>query len=160
MAEIHVMTVFKYNMVCDILWQNSEVEKELKDKSIHGTVGDATITNFLTLSVAKLEDFIHARKFDGPTFQKSKLAGPDGKLNKTRYKQQTAESIKSDCNDATPCLVWVAWSLWAHDLVLKDRPMPELIRSLPTLEYTVVHSGPKMSKLPSEYLSNIKWVDI
>ena len=43
--------------------------------------------------------------FNGKTFQKTQIVGPDGKLNKTCYKDQAAEDIGSNCNKSNPCLV-------------------------------------------------------
>ena len=73
-----------YNTIQDILQQNSGVEQELQKKTESGSVSDATVQDFLDLKPAsKLENFIHAGRFDGHVFQKSKLVGSDGKLNKT-----------------------------------------------------------------------------
>ena len=121
-------------------------------------MGDATVSDFLTLSVPKLENFIHARKFDGSTFQKSKLCGADGKLNKTRYAKQSAESIQNDCTTEEPCLVWIAWKLRSSPLVLKERPEPVMDLSFHTPEFTVIYATPALAKLPSQYLRDTSWV--
>jgi len=82
------------NAISEILLRNTEVEAELSKKTESGSFTDATVADFLSLKPAqKLEDFIHARKFNGKKFQKSQLAGSNGKLNKTWCKDQTAESI-------------------------------------------------------------------
>jgi hypothetical protein len=44
---------------------NREVENVLKQCVVRRCVGDATVSDFLILSGPKLENFIHARKFDG-----------------------------------------------------------------------------------------------
>ena len=46
------------------------------------------------LTSAQLQDFIHACMFTGKTFQKAEITGPDGKLNKTSYQNQTAKDIE------------------------------------------------------------------
>jgi ribosomal protein L15 len=160
MAEQHDKAVTEYHTINDILRRNAEVENELKDRVTSGVVADATVTDFLSLKPAsKLEDFIHARKFSGKTFHRSKLAGVNGKLNKTRYKGQTAESIASNCSEEEPCLVWLAWKLRSTPLALKERPMPVLNTNLPTPTFSVVYSRPTVAKLASQYLQNVKWVD-
>ena len=152
LAIKHRKSVAAHNAIGDILRRNKAVEDELSGKTESGSFADATVADFLSLKPAqKLEDFIHVRKFNGKTFQKSQLAGSDGKLNKTCYKDQTAESIETDCSEENACLVWHAWNLRSSALVLKEKPMPVLSTSLPTPEFSVVYAGPEKTKLPSEY---------
>ena len=95
-----------------------------------GFVSDASITCFLELTVAKLKDSIHARKFEGPVFKEASLSPPGVKINKTQFKTQTAESIENDCNSERPCYVWLAWKLRSSEVVLKAPPVPTLSTGL------------------------------
>ena len=150
--------VVKFNTVNDILERNSAIEDGLKSKRDGGSLQDATVSQFLALNVNQLKDFIHARKFNDKTFQEKKLTCEDGKLNKTRFKGQTIESIESDCSNKEPCLVWLAWRIRSDPLLLKKLPMPEFKDSFPTPKFTVVYAGPEERKLPSDYLRNDAWV--
>lgn len=142
------------NVIIDILKKNKDVELEL------GSFTDATVANFLELKPAsKLEDFIHARKFTGRTFEKSKVTPPGKKLNKTVYRNQTAQSIEEDCNAGNPCLVWLAYSLRSCSLVLQAPTMPVLLTSLPTPQFTVTYVRRAVEKCPSDYLLNRVWVE-
>ena len=89
-----------------------------------GLISDASIACFLGLTVAKLKDFIHARKFEGHVFKESSLSPPGVKLNKTLFKAQTEESIEKDCNSDRPCYVWLAWKLRSSEVVLKAPLVP------------------------------------
>ena len=131
----------------------------MKAKTQSKSIVGATVSDFLSLTSSKLQDFIHARRFDGQTFQQSKVVRSDGKLNKTRYKGQTAVSIQEDCSDAVPCLVWLAWKLRSNDIKLKARPVPVLDARMPMPDFTVVYAGPVSAKLPREYLQNTAWVN-
>ena len=55
------------------------------------SLSEATVQQFLGLTISQLKDFIHARKFNGRTFQESKLVGSAGNIKKhyTGPKQQT-----------------------------------------------------------------------
>ena len=97
--------------------------------------------------------------FDNQTFQQSKLVGSDGNLNKTRYKGQTAESIKADYSEEEPCLILLAWNLCSEDIMLKERPVPLIDITLIMPEFTVVYAGPKDKKLPAAYLRDSAWVE-
>ena len=150
-----------YNTIQDILQQNSGVEQELQDKTESGYVSDATVQDFLDLKPAsKLENLIHARRFDGHTFQKSKLTGSDGKLNKTLHKKQSAEEIERNCSNERPCLVWLAWSLRSKELVLKAPPMPTVDTRVMVPEFKVMYASKKKVKKASEYLGDQSWVDM
>ena len=62
----------------DILRRNSAVEAKLLEAqadSPNQGLGHCTVKDFLKLSCPELQDFIHARKFSGKTFQKTKLSG-------------------------------------------------------------------------------------
>ena len=133
----------------------------MRDKTEIGSVADATVQDFLNLKPAsKLENFIHARRFDGHIFQKSKLAGSDGKLNKTLHKKQTAEEIERNCSDTSPCLVWLAWNLRTKDILLKAPPMPTIDTRVTLPEFTVMYAGQKKAKNASDYLCDQAWVDM
>lgn len=56
------------NAIGHIIERNGQVEAEILAKTASGLLEDSTVLDFLSLSVAKLEDFIHARMFDGQTF--------------------------------------------------------------------------------------------
>ena len=101
--------IVAHNTIQHILDCNQEVEKELSSKTKSGSFTEATISHFLELRpAAKLQDFVHVRKFNGPSFQQAKLVGADGKLNKTRYRCQTAESIEAECHTEHLFLIWLA----------------------------------------------------
>jgi hypothetical protein len=134
------------------------VEEVIKGRTAGGLLSDATTEHFLCLTVKELKEFVHARKFDTKTFQESKLVGTDGKLKKTWYSKQTAESIANDCSNKEPCLVWIAWKLRSDEIMLKERPIPLLTTSLPTPEFNVVYARLEPSKLPSQYLNDSLWV--
>ena len=89
MAEKHRNAIVEYATVNDILSRNGILETKVLASSVDGEPGDiaaASVVRFLHLNTAMRQDFIHARKFNSKTFQKAKLLGADGKLNKTRYK--------------------------------------------------------------------------
>jgi len=146
------------NVVQHILDRNKSVENVIISKCGGTSLADAGACHFLALTVAQLKDFIHARSFDGQTFQTSNLAGSSGKLNKVRFKGQTAEMIENDCSDDEPCLVWIAWKLRAKELVLKQRAQVAIDLRVPTPEFTVVCASRPAIKTPSEYLRNSSWV--
>ena len=81
------------------------MELELASKTEINLLADTTVGHFIPYTTAKLEDFIHARKFKGKQFQKAKLIPPGKKPNKTVYRGQTAGDIAQDCSDENPCLV-------------------------------------------------------
>jgi len=146
----------------EILNRNTAVEAKLRTCAVnedHADLASLTVHQFLTLNSSQLQDFVHARKFVGKTFEKSKLVGADGKLNKTRYKTQTAESIEKDCSEEEPCLVWHAWRLRSQALVLKPREEPDLNTSFQAPKFSVVYARPAVAKKPSEYLKSQPWVD-
>mmetsp|Transcript_44512 Transcript_44512/g.93388 ORF Transcript_44512/g.93388 Transcript_44512/m.93388 type:complete len:511 (-) Transcript_44512:806-2338(-) len=148
------------NAIDAILARNESVERELKEKKESRSLADATVADFLELKPAsKLEDFIHARKFEGQTFQRAKLAGSDGKLNKTRYKGQSASSIEESCSIEEPCLVWLAWKLRTNDVVLKKRISAPVSISLQEPDFIVSYAGPERMKTPSDFLRDQSWVD-
>ena len=122
-------------------------------------VANVTVAVLLHFSVANLQDFIHARMFDGKTFQKAKLVGSDGKLNKIRYKTQTAESIENDCSSSESCMVYLAWKLRSTALVLKRQEIPVLDTTLMTPTFSIVHACPESVVKASEYLSNAAWIE-
>jgi len=159
LAAVHKEAVVTENVVKDVLHRNQLVEKELCEKTVTDVLEDASVSAFLDLKPAqKLEDFIHARRFNGKTFHKSKLAGTDGKLNKTWCKHQTAESIENDCSEEKSCLVWLAWKLRSAPIVLKEITVPALDASLSTPSFTIIYAGPERTILPSEYLMRTSWV--
>ena len=159
LAAVHKEAVVTENVVKDVLHRNQLVEKELCDKTVTGVLEDVSVSAFLDLKPAqKLEDFIHACRFNGKTFHKSKLAGADGKLNKTWCKHQMAESIENDCLEEKLCLVWLAWKLRSAPIVLKEITVPALDASLPTPSFTINYAGPERAILPSEYLMRTSWV--
>ena len=47
------------------------------------SLSEATVQQFLGLTISQLKDFIHARKFNGRTFQESKLVGSAGNIKNT-----------------------------------------------------------------------------
>ena len=106
-------------------------------------------THFLTWSVAKLEDFIHARKFKGKMFQRSKITPTGKKFNKVLYKSQLAESIGDDCSDGVPCLVGLALSLCAEKIVLECPSLSILDTNLPSPEFKVTYTTRVSEKCPS-----------
>jgi len=109
----------KHNVMSKILQNNAEVEAKLIAQVDSNMLADATIALFLWLTVAELQDFIHVRKFTGHQFLKGKLTCGGKTLKKTLYAGHSAESIGNDCNEESPCLVWLAYSLRTTDLVLK-----------------------------------------
>ncbi|KAL7536826.1 LOW QUALITY PROTEIN: hypothetical protein ACHAXR_007426 [Thalassiosira sp. AJA248-18] len=159
LAEAHRDKVVACNLINEILKTNKAAEEELQSMTESGSIADATVANFLSIKVSLLQDFIHARKFDNKTFLKAELSGTDGKLNKTRYKTQTAESIEKDCSETEPCLVWLAWKLRSEPIILKERQPPVLNSSLPTPKFTVIYYRPDSVGLPSDFLRNPQWVD-
>ena len=158
LSEEHRTMEREYNIINDILARNTEVETELKAKTESGSLTDASVVDFLSLTAKKLQDFIHCRKFDDATFHQSRLVGSDGKLNKTRYKSQTAESIEKDCSDKEPCLVWMAWNIRSHVLVLEPRSIPVMNIRVSMPEFTVVYAGRESRRMASDYLRSGTWV--
>ena len=79
------------NVITHILQRNEEVEIILRANILCDSLSDATVQQFLGLTISQLKDFIHARKFNGRTFQESKLVGSAGNIKKhyTGPKQQT-----------------------------------------------------------------------
>lgn len=157
------------NTIIGILDRNRVVENKIKsatgapemsNDATAGSLNDASVATFLkTLDNKELRDFIHVRKFTTETFQTSTLTGNIGKLNKTLFKHQTAQSIEESCSDESPCLVWLAWKLRSEPIVLQIPPEPILIA--PTVPaFNVVYAGPQLSKRASEYLSNTTWVEV
>ena len=155
-----------------ILHRNSLVETKLLESQVRADdqgesqadfydqgLAHVAINEFLKLSAAQLQDFIHARMFTGKTFKKVKLAGADGKLNKTRHKSQTAESIASDCSKEEPCLVWYAWELRSADVVLEGQELPQMDSCFDTPMFSVVYALPTTAKTPSEYLKDDLWTN-
>ena len=68
----------EHNIIQSILERNKAVESKLELKTESNSLADAAVTQFLQLTPAsKLEDFIHARKFNGKSFQKVKLTPPE-----------------------------------------------------------------------------------
>ena len=92
------------------------------------------------------------------TFQKAYISGPDGKLNKTCYKIQTAEDIERDCSKSEPCLVWHVWFLRGEDLVLQEQEEPVLDTTMIVPNFSVVYACPEEAKKASEYLSGVALV--
>ena len=76
--------------ILNILEKNKNVEDELANMTESGLISDASVANFLGLTVSKLKDFIHARKFEGPVYKEASLSPPGVKLNKTQFKTQRA----------------------------------------------------------------------
>ena len=71
-----------------ILRRNSAVEVKLLEAqadSPNEGLDHCRVKDFLKLNCLELQEFIHARKFSEKTFQKTKLSGTNGKLNKPRY---------------------------------------------------------------------------
>ena len=154
LSDKYKKAVVERDVIENILEKNMAVELEL------GSFADATVADFLALKPAsKLEDYIHARKFTGKTFERVKVTPPGKKLNKTVYRSQTAQSIEEDCNSDNPCLVWLAHSLRSSSLVLKVPTMPVLSTSLPTPQFTITYATRVLEKCPSEYLLNSAWVE-
>jgi hypothetical protein len=129
---------------------NKAAEEELKLRVVCGSVENATVSDFLSLKPAsKLKNFFHARMFNGKTYHESKLVGADGKLNKTRYKSQTASSIESNCSDEDElCLVWLAWKLQSSAIVLQELPNPKP-KQMPEFSFCM------LSRLSLNQLQNI-----
>lgn len=149
----------KRNTILNILQKNKMVEDELANMTDSKLISEASVSIFFGLTISKLKDFIHAGKFEGPTFKEASLSPPGVKLNKTQYKAQTAESIEKDCDNDNPCLVWLAWKLRSTKVVLKAPPVPTLSTSLTLPQFTVVYAGPAVDKCPSHYLQNLTWVE-
>ena len=155
------------NAIINILQRNSAVENKVKsatgaaiglDDVTAASLDDAKVATFLSCNAKELTDFIHVRKFNDATFHKSKLTGADGKLNRTVTRTQTAESIEQDCSEGSPCLVWLAWRLRSHPIVLEIPPEPILIA--PTVpEFNVVYAGPATTKPASDFFKDIVWVE-
>ena len=58
----------------------------------------------------------------------------------------------------SPCLVWLAWRLRSHPMVLEIPPEPILIA--PTVpEFNVVYAGPATTKPASDFFKDIVWVE-
>ena len=154
MAECYDEEVVVRSTIHDILVRNGRVEEQLKAKTTTGSLIDATVALFLSLTSKELKDFIHARRFNDKTFHESKLVGPSGKLNKTKFRGQSAESIERDTTEDDPCLVWLAWKLRAEPIVLEERPEPVMNTSLQTPEFSVVYVRPESVTPASAYLLN------
>lgn len=77
-----------HNIINFILQRNREVESELRLKTESKLLADAKVQHFIELKSKELEDFIHARKFDGTAFKKGLISGTDGKLNKLHYRDK------------------------------------------------------------------------
>ena len=90
-----------------MLLRNEAIEQLILPKMKHCNkcLANAKVEYFLRLSVVQLQDYVHARMFNGKLFQKTQIAGPDGKLNKTCYKDQAAEDIGRNCNKSNSYLV-------------------------------------------------------
>jgi hypothetical protein len=147
-----------HSVIDNILQRNKVMEVELASKTETNLLADTTVGHFLPYTAAKLEDFIHARKFKGKQFQKTKLTPPGKKLNKTVYRGQTADDIAQDCSDENPCLVWLVWRLRTHTIVLEMPALPVLNTSLQMPEFTIAYAGRMSGKCPSEYLLSNAWV--
>ena len=161
LAEAHRNAVVSCTTINDVLQRNHDVENLILSKSAGETpsLAQATCQHFMQLNANQLQDFIHARMFEGKSFQKTQIAGTDGKLNKTRYRAQTATDIEQDCSKAEPCLVWYAWILRDKDLVLQHQDMPVLDTTFATPTFEIVYARPTASKKASEYLSNDRWIE-
>ena len=96
--------------------------------------------------------------FTGKTFQKAKIAGPDGKLNKTSYRNQTAEDIERNGSKSEPTLVWYAWFLCDEDLVLQEQEELVLDTRMIVPKFSVTYVGPDEAKKASEHLRDRAWV--
>ena len=87
LADAHREALVTNATVNDILRRNADVEAKLLAMQ-KGTeqpgLQHSKVDNFLLLSTTELQDFIHARSFTGKTFQKTKLADIDSKLNKVQ----------------------------------------------------------------------------
>ena len=152
--------VEKRNIIIGILGRSAATLDEVCAKITSGDIEEATTEHFLALSSAQLKDIIHARKFTGSKFRESLLPhGPDGKLNKTVYRSQTAESIRLTCNLTNPCLVWLAWQLRSETTVLEVPPEPERNCALLLPKFTIMYAGPETEKTASQYLLNDEWVN-
>ena len=53
-------------------------EINLSANILRDSLSEATVQQFLGLNITQLKDFIHARKFNGRTFQESKIVGSAG----------------------------------------------------------------------------------
>ncbi|KAL9178336.1 hypothetical protein ACHAXT_001764 [Thalassiosira profunda] len=157
-AKEYSDAVHECNTIADILRQNGEVEEKIRAKS-NGILAQAEIKHFHSLSVDELKPFIHARKFNGKTFQKAKLCGNDGKLNKLLRQKQTPAQVEAECSNEYPCLVWLAWTLRSSDLVLKERATPVLDLSVPTPSFVAVSAEPVARLAAKDYLRNETWVN-
>ena len=109
LAESHYNAVVACTAINNSLFCNKAVEQAVISNMANDNqcLTNATVEDFLWLTSSQLQDFIHARLFDGKTFQTAQIVGTDGKLNKTRYRCQTAEDIEQDCSKSEPCLVWL-----------------------------------------------------
>lgn len=157
-SEEHASAIEEYNIVHDVLKRNATVEERLIARASSGSLADVTVAQFLGLDVRQLKDFVHARKFNDKTFHASKLAGSDGKLNKTLRKKQTAEEIERECSNERPCLVWLAWTLRSKDLVLQPRQMPILSVTVPEPTFSIPSSTPEIVHYASDYMRNESWL--
>ena len=86
MAEAHRDKFVECATNREILNQNTAVEAKLLTCALdedHADLASLTVRQFLTLNSSQLQDFVHARKFVGKTFEKQKLVGTNGTLNKT-----------------------------------------------------------------------------
>ena len=150
----------EYNNIKVILERNGAVEDLIL--ATFSSLKEATVAFFCnSLKSQQLTDFIHARSFNGETFQKSKICGnnKNKSLNKTLRKKQTAAEIEAECNELTPCLVWLAWNLRDTGL-LKSRQKPEMndFIKMPTPTFNVICAGPVETKPAADYLRNERWV--
>ena len=159
LAKKHREAMVKSNIISKILDRNETVENELRSKSASKSVEDATVSDFLLLSVSKLKDFIHLRKFTGHQFRVRQLAKPGASLNKSVYPKQTAQSIEEDCSDENPCLVWISWSVRKSTLVLEEYTLPETSDSFEMPQFSITGSGSDDQKFPSGYLQSASWVE-
>ncbi len=79
MAEDRRGAIVECTTINDVIVRNHAVEMELQRVIERKNLEDATADHFLNLTALQLQDFIHARKFDGMTFQKIKACGIQGK---------------------------------------------------------------------------------
>lgn len=148
----------EYDIIRQLLSRNKAIEETLLQTVASGSLVDVDLESFLKLGVAQLKDFIHCRKFNGKTFQETKLYGSDRKLNKTLTRNQTAAEMEAECSFDRPCLVWLAWKLRAEELVLKPRQQPVLQVLHPQSSLSFENPPDAIAaKNPSEYLRDPKW---
>ena len=131
MAKEYDEAVTTRNTISNICNSNIAVENKIKstiganemlDDVLAASLDEAKVATFLARTSAELKDFIHVRKFTDGKFHQSRLTGSDGKLNKTQYVGQSAESIEQNSNEESPCLVWLAWSIRSQPIVLEIPP--------------------------------------